>query len=175
MTPAPRPADLPPGKVALFYGSLSSWIDTTLLSNLATARPDWHLVLIGQAQTDLGPLSGLPNVHLLGPRPHDALPGYVQHADAALLPFRDTPQIRACNPLKLREYLASGTPVISTDFPALAPYRAEIHVANDAAAFSAALDRLDPEARPRRQALVRDETWEARAHQALEAIDRIAS
>jgi len=175
MTPAPRPADLPTGKTALFYGSLSGWIDTGLLAELARTRPDWNLVLIGAVQTDVSELQTLDNVHLLGPRAHAELPGYVQHADAALLPFRDTPQIRACNPLKLREYLASGTPVVSTDFPALAPYRAAIQVAEGADGFSTALDSLDPKAAGRRQSLVRGETWEARADQALAAIDRIAA
>ncbi|MEQ8584973.1 MAG: glycosyltransferase [Thalassobaculaceae bacterium] len=174
--PADRPADLPEGKVAVFYGSLASWIDVPGLAALARQRPDWTLVLIGAVQTDLTPLDGLSNVRLLGSRPHNALPGYVQHADAALLPFRDTPQIRACNPLKLREYLASGSPVISTDFRALDPYREVVQVAGDVGGFASQLDRIDgsPEARERRLDTVRAETWEARARYALAEIDGIA-
>lgn len=173
--PADRPIDLPEGKVALFYGSLSSWLDLEMLRDLAGLRPDWRFVLIGSPQTDLSPIAASPNIILLGPKAHDRLPGYVQHADAALLPFRDIPQIRACNPLKLREYLASGTPVVTTDFPAISPYRDLLHVAPDAAGFADALMRLDntSEVRKRRHDRVALETWDARADDALRAIDAV--
>lgn len=174
-TPTSRPIDLPPGQVALFYGSLSSWLDLEIVRGLARMRPDWNLVLIGSSSIDLSCLELHGNIHILGPRPHHLLPGYVQHADAALLPFLDTPQIRACNPLKLREYLASGTPVISTDFPALARYRTLISVATDASEFSSALDGLEncPSARAARQAMVSTESWKSRADTALAHIDAL--
>ncbi|WP_323795523.1 glycosyltransferase [Nisaea sp.] len=175
--PADRPADLPDGKTALFYGSISDWLDQDLIARTAEARPDWSFVLIGKADISLGRLSSIPNIHLLGPRPHHTLPSYVQHVDAALLPFLDTPQIRACNPLKLREYLASGTSVISTDFRSLAPYRDAVSVVSDTTDFSAALDRIDnsPAARAARKQLVAAETWRARADQALSALEGIAA
>ncbi|WP_193172619.1 glycosyltransferase [Nisaea nitritireducens] len=175
--PADRPADLPDGKIALFYGSISDWLDQDLMARTAEARPDWTFVLIGKADISLDRLSSIANIRLLGPRPHHALPGYVQHADVALLPFLDTPQIRACNPLKLREYLASGTSVISTEFRSLAPYRDAVSVVADTADFSAALDRIDnsPAARAARKQLVASETWHARADQALSALEGIAA
>jgi hypothetical protein len=126
--------------------------------------PDWTFILIGQAQTDVSRLRTLPNVRLLGPRPHEALPGYAQHWDVSLLPFRDTPQIRACNPLKLREYLAVGGPIAAIDFPALGPYRALIEVAKDANGFIEAIRRAtaDTTSRERRRASVAQESWDAR-------------
>ncbi|WP_368163476.1 glycosyltransferase [Aeromonas sp. R6-2] len=125
-----RPADLPRGRpIAGFYGSLSSWIDLPLLAETARALPHWDLVLIGPHHCDLGALRGIANIHLLGPRPHAQLPAYLHHWQVSLLPFRDTPQIRTCNPLKLREYLAAGKPVVSTDFPALDGYREQVVVA----------------------------------------------
>lgn len=174
-TPAPRPADLPEGPVALFYGSLSSWLNVDLISRLARSRADWRIVLVGREEVDLGALRAVPNVRFLGPRAHHALPGYVQHSDAAILPFRDIPQIRACNPLKLREYLASGTPVISTRFPAAEAYGDVVTIADDADAFARALDAVDrsPSARAVRRARVAAETWEARASAALAHIDGV--
>ena len=49
--------------------------------------PDWTFVLIGEAQVDVGALEARPNVRLLGPRPHQALPSYAQHWDVSLLPY----------------------------------------------------------------------------------------
>lgn len=183
MPPQPRPADLPSGRpIAGFYGSLSNWIDVPLLAETARALPHWDLVLIGPRQTDLSPLAGLPNVHLLGPRPHNTLAAYAQHWQVSLLPFVDNAQIRACNPLKLREYLATGRPVVSTDFPALDGYRALVHLPRPGDSLAQAIQRaaLDApaqdwfqryewealtrsEGRQSRQQAVAQQSWDHRA------------
>lgn len=164
--PAPRAPDLPSGgPVAGFYGSLAEWVDVGLIAAAARALPHWRFELIGEAQTDLSALDGLPNLWRLGPRPHAALPSYVQHWDVALLPFRDNEQIRACNPLKLREYLAAGAPVAATWFPALAPYRELISIARGPEDFAQAILRAagERDAAPARRARVAGESWDARA------------
>ena len=105
---------------------------------------------------------------IAGPRRHEELPGYVQHWDVSLLPFRDTPQIRACNPLKLREYLAAGTPIAATPFPALAGFEDLVETGRTPAAFVAAIRRASGESRQRaaeRMARVAGESWELRAQQ----------
>jgi glycosyltransferase involved in cell wall biosynthesis len=162
---APRAADLPDGKVAGFYGSISDWIDVDMLAATADALPDWTIALIGAIETDVSLLRARPNIRFLGPRPHAALAGYSQHWTASLLPFRDTPQIRACNPLKLREYLAAGRPIVTTEFPALRPYRDLVSVAADGADFTN-LIRQSADMADRselRRTRVKGETWEARA------------
>jgi glycosyltransferase involved in cell wall biosynthesis len=174
--PAPRPEDLPAARpVAGFYGSISDWLDLPLLAATAKARADWDFVMIGPIRTDIRSLEGLENVTLLGPRPHEALPGYVQHWTVSLLPFRDNAQIRACNPLKLREYLAAGTPIVSTDFPALDGYRDLVEVASTAN-FAAALDdaAADTARNGDRQARIVGESWEARAAIIASALDKLA-
>jgi len=129
-TPTPRATDLPAdGKpVAGFYGSISEWLDIDLLVAVIQRMPHWNFILIGQAVVDTSALKSLKNVYLAGPRPHHQLPGYSQHWDASLLPFKQNAQIQACNPLKLSEYLAAGKPVVSTPFPALRPYRKLISI-----------------------------------------------
>lgn len=167
--PAPRPADLPGGPVAGFYGSISDWLDIAMIARAAQDLPEWRFVFVGAVHTDVTPLARLPNVHFLGPRPHDALPGYVQNWTVSLIPFRDTPQIRACNPLKLREYLASGTPVAATRFPALAPYEAEVSAIEPggalAPAIRAAAAGTSPDAAAARRACVAGESWDVRAQE----------
>ena len=176
-TPAPRAADLPDDRpVAGFYGSLSNWLDLELLASAAQQLPDWRFVMIGPERTDLAPLRHLANVTLLGPREHAALPGYAQHWDAALLPFRDTAQIRACNPLKLREYLAAGRPVVATEFPALDGYRDLVRVANTPEAMVEALEAARAEGLSRaaeRRARVAAEGWDRRAADVAALLDAL--
>lgn len=137
--PSQRPKDLPAGPVAGFYGSISGWVDQQLLIRTARKMPHWSFVIIGPQRCFVEHLKREPNIYLLGEKKHDELPNYIHHWQVSLLPFKDNAQIRACNPLKLREYLAVGKPIVSTDFPALKPYRDWITVAgkND---FCAAIE-----------------------------------
>mgnify|MGYP006276756335 FL=1 len=174
--PAPRPSDLPEGgPVAGFYGSLSAWLDLDLIAEAADTLPDWQFVLIGPERTDLSALKARANIRLLGPRDHAALPGYLQHWDVSMIPFRDTPQIRACNPLKLREYLAAGTPVAVTDFPALAPYRdlLSVHAPQQSYAETLRAALTMTACAPVRRARVEAESWAARARQVANVLEAL--
>ena len=170
-TPQPRAHDLPnDGRhIAGFYGSLSEWLDLPLLQAIISKLPDWHFVFIGNAVIDLTPLNHFANVHLLGERPHQQLPAYSQHWTVSLLPFRDNAQIQACNPLKLKEYLAAGRPVISTPFPAVHDFAAFVHIANSSADMVNALQRCAHPSQSScahaQQASVATDSWTARAAQ----------
>jgi glycosyltransferase involved in cell wall biosynthesis len=145
---------------------LANWIDVEMLAKAAKSLPEWQFVLIGEQQTDVSSLANLENVLLLGARPHHTLPSYVQHWQVALLPFKACPQITACNPLKLREYLSSGTAVASTDFPALNPYKAHITVHEEgdfAASILKAAKQNSRAEKMARQASVMGESWQDRA------------
>ncbi|EII3281113.1 glycosyltransferase [Vibrio alginolyticus] len=164
--PAPKAKDLPDNgrKVLGFYGSLSEWLDYDLIAQVADQAPDWDLVFIGPNEFSDNPLPQRCNVYYLGPRAHHTLPRYSQHWDASWLPFVDNAQIKACNPLKLLEYLATGTPVISTPFPALMPYKHMLHVVQDVEDVRASLDHLLPPPTDSKS-FVQQQSWEARANQ----------
>ncbi|MEC7307187.1 glycosyltransferase [Vibrio gigantis] len=142
-TPVPRAKDLPSSHrpIAGFYGSLSKWLDYDMIEHVATAMPEWDFVFIGPNELDTLSLPNLENVHYLGPRPHHTLPSYSQHWDVSLLPFVDNEQIRACSPLKLMEYLAAGTPIVTTPFPAIAPYKSYVTSVESARQMIEALDQ----------------------------------
>ncbi len=153
-----------------FYGSLNQWIDWPLLLQLANARPHIQFHLIGRQDCDLSPYQEQPNIFIHPPCAHHALPAYLHQWDAALLPFLNNGQITACNPLKLREYLASGCPIISSDFPSARSYQAHIHMAKTTNQWLNALDiccQMTSQQRQQRYQAVREqlntETWEHRA------------
>ena len=161
-TPAARPDALPRGrKVAGFYGSFSEWIDVDMLIRAAKTLPDWHFMIVGRVHVNPGELSFLPNVTFEGEQPHSSLPGFVQNWSVSLLPFRDNAQIRACNPLKLREYLAAGSPVVATEFPALEAYRDHVTAVPPGGDLACAIQHADaaPDRRDERAQSVRNESW----------------
>ncbi|WP_019614112.1 glycosyltransferase [Psychromonas ossibalaenae] len=139
--PVQRAPDLPDDgrNIAGFYGSISEWLNIELLRNTIRKMPDWHFVFIGKVVVDVSRISCFDNVSFLGERPHQQLPSYSQHWTASLLPFIDNAQIQACNPLKLTEYLAAGSPIICTSFAAVEPYRGLVQTANNSDAMVEAL------------------------------------
>ena len=163
-TQVPRAKDLPSNHrpIAGFYGSLSQWLDYGLIEHVATAMPDWDFVFIGPNELDSLALPNLDNVHYLGPKPHHSLPSYSQHWDVSLLPFVDNEQIRACSPLKLMEYLAAGTPIVTTPFPALIPYQEHVTKVSNAQQMIEALNKAH-QLTNSPLSLVEKDSWQSRA------------
>src|SRR6185436_7193969 len=92
-------------------------------------------------RTPLERLAALPNVHLLGERPLETLPGYVQHMDVALLPYKRNAYTDAINPMKFYEALAAGTPVVASPIRPLEDpqFRSVVTLARTADDWSAAM------------------------------------
>jgi len=111
------PVDLPDGPIVGFFGLLSEWVDQALLLRLVRAIPRMQLVLIGKADVDVTALKGVPNIHLLGSCPFHDLPGYVARFTVGIIPFVVNDLTRSVNPIKLREMLSGGCPVVSTGLP----------------------------------------------------------
>jgi glycosyltransferase involved in cell wall biosynthesis len=110
-------------------------------------------------------------VHWLGFRPYSRIPAIGRGFDVALMPWLDNEWIRFANPIKLKEYLALGLPVVSTDYPEVEAYRDRVHVAHDRDDFPA-LARRVAATTPDRAALrasVLSSSWAARAAHLVEA------
>lgn len=160
----PEYAEIPAPRV-VYAGSLEPWFDLDTLAAAARARPAVSFVIIGPARIPLSAVSRLPNVHVLGPRPYDRLPGYIAHAQAGIIPFRASGQIDAVNPIKLYEYLAAGVPVVATAWAELEHLRAPVLLARSPAEFIDALDEAlagGDSAVEERRAFARQNSWAAR-------------
>ena len=168
-----------PRPVIGFYGTLRDWVDLELVAAVAKARPRWSIALIGQALDDVGSVRGLDNVHLLGRKPHERLPAYCKGFDVGMIPYRIDERMRFVNPIKLREYLSAGVPVVSTRVPEVERYAAHATIADDAPAFvraiEAALAADSPAARRARSAAMAAETWPARVSEVARIVEQVAS
>jgi len=130
-TPHPDLADIPRPIVGFFGGIDDYVVDLDLLKKVAEGLPDCSLVLIGDATCPIDALVNLPNVYWFGFRPYEEIPSYGAGFDVALMPWLRNEWIEHCNPIKLKEYLAIGLPVVSTDFPEVHFYSDEIAIARD--------------------------------------------
>jgi GT2 family glycosyltransferase len=163
--------------VAGYVGALARWVDGDLLAGLAGARPDWDIVLVGEALDDsFSRLLERPpaNLLFLGRRPYAAIPSLLGSFDVGLIPFRAGREGFHASPIKLYEYLAAGLPVLSTEIPECARMP-DVLIASGSAGFAAQLDgarALSNSASFRRRAVeqAREHDWSRRATTALEAL-----
>lgn len=173
-TPSMRANDLGTGPVAGFYGSIAGWFDKKLMLETAKKLPHWRFVLIGPAHTNIQELIEQNNIEWLGPKAHKDLVHYSQHWDVGILPFKNNAQIQACNPLKLREYLAAGQPIVSTHYPAVNDYSNLVSIAEESSHFADKIEeayQTDVEGNnKKRQASVKQESWHLKAQQLKEII-----
>lgn len=98
-----------------FFGVIDERMNIDLLQQVAGARPDWHLILIGPVvKIDPATLPSAANIHYMGPRSYDELPSYLSGWDTAIIPFALNESTQFISPTKTPEYLAGGVPVVST-------------------------------------------------------------
>ena len=127
-----------------FFGVVDERMDIELLREVAAARPDWQLVIIGPVvKIDPALLPVAANIHYLGAKSYDELPRYLAGWDVALLPFARNEATRYISPTKTPEYLAAGKPVVSTSIrDVVRPYGVNglARIADDPADFVTAVE-----------------------------------
>lgn len=155
-----------PKPIIGYYGLLGEWVDLSILESLAAAHPEWSIVLMGNVVADTSRLAGFPNVHFTGPVPYAELPDYVAYVDVLVLPYHVGGRGKTITPLKLREYIATGKPVVSTAIPECVLYSPQISIAAAGPEFvscvEAALHDTAVKA-AERQRMVQEESWQNRA------------
>ena len=152
------------GPIIGYFGLIADdWVDLELLAHVARRLPQASIVLIGKVTMDTSRLKQYPNVHLLGHRSYESLPAYCKAFSAAMVPFPLNEATRNANPLKAREYLAAGLPVISTKLPEV-EVLGGCRIGGDADDFVAQIKIALAEAGPSaaRSDAMRHESWEAR-------------
>lgn len=153
-----------PRPVIGYFGLIASdWVDVGLVARVAEAFPAASIVMLGKVTMDVSALKRFPNVHLLGRKPYNLLPAYCKGFDVALIPFPINEATLHSNPLKAREYLAAGLPVISTAIPEV-EVLGQCRIGNDAAAFVQHVREalMNPGPCPQRSKSMQAESWQSR-------------
>ena len=149
-----------------YVGLVDDYLDLDLFRTVADRLEHGTVVVVGRANTDVSHLWAHPRIRFTGPRPYHEIPAYLSAFDCCLVPFAINRLTMAVNPIKLREYLAAGRPVVSTPMPEVLQYGDVVSIAYGAHAFAEAVVAALTEARDeaairRRRARVADESWDA--------------
>jgi glycosyltransferase involved in cell wall biosynthesis len=158
-----------------FFGGIddhTSNID--LVKKVVDLLPQMSFVFVGEVSSDVTNLHKKENVWFLGPKPYEQIPHYGKCFDVAIMPWRQNRWIEACNPNKLKEYLALGKPIVSTPFPELQKYSEVVYQAKTPEEFAEhiekALSEDNSERIISRIKKVQTASWEARAELVLDQL-----
>jgi glycosyltransferase involved in cell wall biosynthesis len=163
-----------PRPVIGFFGLIADWVDLELIAAVAKRFPDGSVVMVGKSTTDTKVLEQEPNIHPLGRKTYESLPGYCKGFDVALMPFRINELTLNANPLKVREYLAAGLPVVSTAIPEV-EVLGLCRIGTDRESFVREVEIALQEPGPsvERSELVRSESWDARVDELRGYLSRL--
>ena len=178
--PGPIPADLQPihRPIVGCTGQINRSYDWNLIEALSATAPEASFVFIGpvfdepqEIRQRIDQVFGRPNVHWLGPRPHERLPCYLQAFDVCLNPLAVGYHADRRCPLRLFDYMSTQSPIISTAIREAFEHQEQVLIGHStdecARLLREALDgRIRVDARARRT-YVKGHTWERRAEYLL--------
>jgi glycosyltransferase involved in cell wall biosynthesis len=157
-----------PGPRLGYFGAIERWlVDQELIKRACRERPDWQWIFIGNKSRGVE-IEALPNTHFLPPVPYQDLPRYAAGFDVCVLPWDTAHSFTSYgSAIKVREYLATGKPVVISPLPEYESMAQVLRIARSHddwfRLLEDALAEKDPAAARARQAAVADGTWDARA------------
>jgi glycosyltransferase involved in cell wall biosynthesis len=163
-----------------YFGAIEPWlIDQQLIKQAAEERPGWNWIFIGNKSRGLD-IESLPNVHFLPPVSYNDLPKYAAGFDVCVLPWNtEVPFTSYGSAIKVREYLASGKPVVISPLPEYESMSDVLRIGRTRDQFLELVDEAlredGAELVRARQDAVRSGTWDARAEWVSDLIEQALS
>jgi len=163
------------GPIVGFFGGIDDHTsDIPFVEKVVELLPEMSFVFVGKASSDCSALASRKNVSMLGQKPYEQIPHYGKCFDVAIMPWRQNRWIEACNPIKLKEYLALGKPVVSTPFAELQQYRDVVYQARTPEQFAEsikqALEEDSSERIAQRREKIQNATWQSKAQLVLDEL-----
>ena len=172
---APEVEQIPRPRLG-YFGAVEPWlVDQELIKRAAKERPEWQWIFIGNRSRGIE-IENLPNTHFLPPVSYDQLPSYAAGFDVCVLPWETEQAFTSYgSAIKVREYLATGKPVVISPLPEYEHLKDVLRIARSREDFLTCVDEAlrenDEVARAKRQAAVANGTWDARAEWVSDLIE----
>ena len=169
-----------PGPIVGYFGTVNSHtVDVDLIARVAGLMPHVSFVLVGPVSDDYEMLTSMPNIWMTGKKTYEQIPVYGRCFDVAIMAWQKTAWIESCNPVKLKEYLALGKPVVTTYFTELENYLDVVYTADTPEEFAASIKQALQEdslllAEQRKQK-VSNATWDSKAELMMGQIATVSS
>jgi glycosyltransferase involved in cell wall biosynthesis len=151
----------------VFWGVIDRRMDVSFLERLSNDLTSGTIVLVGPESDPDPRLARLARVVRHPAMPFEQLPKVAHAAQVLIMPYADLPVTQAMQPLKLKEYLATGKPVVVRELPSTLPWRDTLDITGTPEAFSRMVRERLAAGLPEEQRLARgrlaNESWAAKA------------
>jgi glycosyltransferase involved in cell wall biosynthesis len=163
-------------KVA-YFGLIDERLDQKLLCDVLNRNSNIKLCMIGPVKTDVDELKQHERVEFKGFVAYSSLPSVISDIDVFVLPYKVDALSDFINPLKLKEYLATGRPVVATPISEVCKLASYLSVAGSAELFEKEIvtaarspnkSKIDAA-----KALAYSESWETKAEELSAFIQRL--
>jgi glycosyltransferase involved in cell wall biosynthesis len=165
-----------PKPIVGYFGLFDERSDQDLLAKTAKSLPDVSFVITGNIITSIERLKNIKNIYFTGPVPYAEIPQLVSSWEICMLPYVRNDLTDAINPLKIKEYIATGKPIISTDLPEVQQLQKWVHIGTDDNSWVSIIEQiLNNEISKKttgRRDFVLSQSWEEKAKYLLATIDK---
>ena len=159
-----------------FFGMLDARIDQELVAKIARRFPNYQIDLIGPLQKQFRPECRERNISFVGPVNYQRLPDAIASAKVLILPYLLNDLTLNISPLKARECLATGKPLVAMALPDLIELE-EVFRAENHHEFLIHLEKILLGNRPydgtQVAAAMRPYSWASRARELTKEIHRL--
>jgi hypothetical protein len=148
-----------------YFGAIQEWFDDDLIYETAKKRPDLSFVLVGPYREATKVKLNLPNIYLLGRKPYEEAPAYINAFDVCLIPFIPSDLTLNISPLKFYEYCSLGKPTVSIPVKQMLPLSALCYLYTNQSEFMEGINKAlleDKNVREKRTQVARDNDWNAK-------------
>ena len=160
--------------VGFFGGIDDHTFDVDFVEKVIDMLPQMSFVFVGSVSSDCSNLLTKNNIRMLGQKPYEQIPHYGKCFDICIMPWRQNRWIEVCNPIKLKEYLALGKPVVSTPFAELNKYRDVVYEAKTPKEFADCIKKAHSENNSelvaKRRRKVAQASWDRKAELVLQEL-----
>lgn len=164
-----------PEPLVVFWGVIDRRTDLAFVHKLSERLTAGTILFVGPTDNPAPELSRLPRVWIHPPVPYDDLPALAARTAVFIAPYADLPVTRAMQPLKLKEYIATGKPAVVRRLPSTQPWADCADVTDTPEQFAATvLARIVgglPEEQRRARTRIEAENWATKAAQFERWID----
>jgi glycosyltransferase involved in cell wall biosynthesis len=161
--------------LVVFWGVIDRRLDPAFVRALSDSLTDGTILLVGPQDNPDPQLAQTRRVRFMPALPYEDLPRLAAHTRVFIAPYADLPVTRAMQPLKLKEYIATGKPVVVRKLPATEPWADCVDVVDSPTAFAAAVcGRLQtgvPSNQEQARVRLAAEGWDAKAVQFEQWVD----
>ncbi len=148
-----------------FYGLIDKHFDVELVEGILKAKPEWNVVCIGTKRISLSSLENYTNFYWFDAIQYSNLPSYAAQFTVAIIPYHVNEHTQTANPLKLREYIATEKPIVTTPMNEVFRFSKVINIAERGTSFIQAIENAleNPIDKKAREESLIGESWQDKA------------